>query len=161
MGEAARLADHITRTLTGPMWHGPALLEVLHGVSAEQAAHPPGPAAHSIWELVLHVAVWAEIARERMRGASPGSPRPADDFPAPGAVTDERWSAAIARLDASYRSLSAATAELSDDDLRQVVRNTDPRHSVRAMLHGVIEHGTYHGGQMALIKRMSRTHSDA
>ena len=61
----ALLANHIKRTITGPMWHGNALAEVLAGVSHVEAAARPLPNAHSIWELVAHVTVWAEIARAR------------------------------------------------------------------------------------------------
>ena len=48
MDTTARLADQIARTLTGPMWHGPALLEVLNGVSAARTAQRPIADGHSI-----------------------------------------------------------------------------------------------------------------
>ena len=35
---AARLANHIKRTVVGPMWHGGALGQVLEGVTNDQAA---------------------------------------------------------------------------------------------------------------------------
>src|SRR5262245_47111322 len=66
--EPARLAHHIKRTVTGPMWHGSALAEVLEGVTPEQATTRPIPGAHTIWELVAHVTAWAEIARARVHG---------------------------------------------------------------------------------------------
>ena len=70
MSRATRLADHIERTVTGPMWHGPALSENLEGVREDQARAHPLPDAHSIWELVLHITVWCDIARHR--AAAPG-----------------------------------------------------------------------------------------
>src|SRR6185503_10276985 len=76
-----QLANHIKRTITGPMWHGPALDEVLDGLTHEAAAAHPFPTAHSIWELVLHVTVWAEIARARLRGNRISDPPPAEDWP--------------------------------------------------------------------------------
>ncbi len=58
MSRPRYLANAITRTVTGPMWHGPALAEVLEGVTPERAASRPIGSAHSIWEIVLHVAAW-------------------------------------------------------------------------------------------------------
>ena len=153
MDTTARLADHIARTLTGPVWYGPALLEVLNGVSAAQAAQRPIADGHSIWELVLHTAVWAEIARARVHGASLHAPSATDDFPHSDAATEEHWNAAIARLESSYRELSRAVKALPEEALAQHVPATEAPHSIGSMLHGTIEHGVYHAGQIALLKR--------
>ncbi len=153
MTTAASLANHIERTITGPMWHGPSLDELLADVSPEAAAARPIPGAHSIWELVLHIAVWAEIARARIHGDVLGSPPPAEDFPAVPAPTPAAWSAALERLRESYRALARDVATLSDEQLHQLVRMSTPPHSVLTLLHGVIEHGTYHGGQIAILSR--------
>ena len=61
------------------MWHGPALAQVLETATAERAAAKPIAGAHSIWEIVLHVAAWAEIARARLKGQSTGDPAPEVD----------------------------------------------------------------------------------
>ena len=63
---AAQLSNHIKRTVAGPMWHGPSLDELLASVSSDQAAARPIAGAHSIWEIVLHVTAWAEIALARL-----------------------------------------------------------------------------------------------
>jgi uncharacterized damage-inducible protein DinB len=147
MSRATRLANHIERTFTGPMWHGPALAEVLEGVTPERAAARPIDAAHSIWEVVGHVTAWAEIARERIHGESLGDP-PADrDWPAPAGD----WSTAIDRLAAAHRRLAADVRELTDAALDAKVETLD--YPVGVLLDGVVEHGTYHAGQIALLKR--------
>ena len=46
MSRAHRLANHIERTVTGPMWHGPALHDVLEGVTSGQARTRPLPGVH-------------------------------------------------------------------------------------------------------------------
>src|ERR1035438_6262552 len=56
--EASRLADQLRRAFDGSAWHGPALLELLEDVDAATAAAKPLLKVHSIWELVLHIAVW-------------------------------------------------------------------------------------------------------
>src|SRR5271154_3469926 len=98
MSRATRLARQIERTVTGPMWHGPALADVLDGVTHEPAAARPIPSAHSIWELVLHIAAWAEIANARVRGQSTGDPTPDEDWPPVSAGGAEAWRLATERM---------------------------------------------------------------
>src|SRR5690349_1614814 len=68
MGEVRRINDQLRRAFEGQAWHGPSLIELLSDVTAEQAAAKPVPAAHSIWELVLHIEFWEEVARRRVEG---------------------------------------------------------------------------------------------
>ena len=153
MTTASRLADALIRTITGPMWHGPALAELVHDVSHEQAAARPIPAGHTIWELVLHIAVWAEIPRVRLAGEPRTDIRSEEDWPPPAAGSSE-WKLAVARMDAAYRGLARDVAALDDRALDSKVAGHE--YSVRAMIYGVIEHGCYHGGQIALLKRAVR-----
>jgi uncharacterized damage-inducible protein DinB len=154
MSIGRRIANHITRTVTGPMWHGPSLSEALDGVTATEAASRPVPEAHSIWEIVLHVAGWAEVALARLGPDAPAEP--AEDWPPLPEPTPEHWNEAVERLRASYERLATAVENLDDAALRAPVSVPGPRHSVDVMLHGVIEHGTYHSGQIALLRRAQR-----
>jgi uncharacterized damage-inducible protein DinB len=153
MDQSSILANHIERTVTGPMWHGSSLNELLNGVTHEQAAAHPIAGAHSIWELVLHVTTWSDIARERLSNRSL-EPVPTDvDFPPVKTPSADAWADAKARLLASHHALARATETLTPDALAAVVQVPKPRYTVSTLLHGVIEHGTYHGGQIALLKR--------
>jgi uncharacterized damage-inducible protein DinB len=60
MSETTRLSDHIRRAFEGHAWHGDAVLELLVDVDAKTAAAHPIKNAHSIWELVLHIAAELE-----------------------------------------------------------------------------------------------------
>ena len=167
MSRAKRLAKHIERTVTGPMWHGPALVDVLEGVTADRARKRPVPGAHSIWELVLHITAWSDIARQRVKGQATGDPTPEQDWPSvPGSVpgSDPKfgsdpapsdpasdWRLAVERLSESHRQLAADTRQLDDERLDAHVPGLD--YSVSVLLHGIVEHGTYHGGQIALLKK--------
>jgi uncharacterized damage-inducible protein DinB len=151
---AAQLSNHIKRAVSGPMWHGAALDELLASVSHEQAAARPIPGAHTIWEIVLHVAAWAEISLARVHGQRTGDPAPDEDWPpVPAAGSDPAtdWQAALERLRASYRALATDTRRLEQAVIDDKVPGLD--YSVSNLLHGVIEHATYHGGQIALLKR--------
>jgi len=153
-GTVARLANHIKRTVTGPMWHGQALAEVLDGVGPDEAARHPIAGVHSIWEIVLHVAAWAEIARARLQGNRLADPPPAEDWPPVGATGADEWAAARDRLLASHRALAEATRRLDEAALDTNLAGV--QYTVSNLLHGVIEHGTYHGGQIALLKKAGR-----
>jgi uncharacterized damage-inducible protein DinB len=151
MSRANDLAKHIERTVTGPMWHGPALAQVLQTVTHDRAAMRPIQGAHSVWELVLHVAVWAEIARARLKGQATGDPTPDEDWPAVSSTTLEDWRIAVERLGFSHRLLAADVRELDDQRLDALVPGLE--YTVSVLLHGVVEHGTYHGGQIMLLSR--------
>jgi len=145
-----QLAHRLERTVTGPMWHGPALDQVLADITSAQAATRPIEGAHTIWELVLHIAAWADIARARL-GAAVGDPTPEQDWPTPIATGPGEWRTAVARLRESYQTLAASARAL--DDAALVAQVAGQQYSASAMLHGVVEHGAYHGGQIALLRR--------
>ena len=149
MSRARHLASSLGRTMTGPMWHGPALADVLSGVTAERAAARPIAGAHSIWEIVLHITAWADIARQRIHGEATGDPTPEQDWPPVPAGAD--WAAALDRLRESHRLLAADVQPLDDAALDARVKGLD--YPVGILLDGVVEHGTYHGGQIALLRK--------
>ena len=91
--------------------------------------------------------VWCDIARQRLTGQALGAPTSEQDWP-PATGT---WEAALERMAESYRALAAAARGLGDDQLTAEV--TGLGYTVFDLLHGVIEHGTYHGGQIALLKK--------
>jgi uncharacterized damage-inducible protein DinB len=169
MSRATRLADHIERTVTGPMWHGPALLELVKGVACDQALARPLPDAHTIWEIVLHITAWCNIARQRLRGQAIGDPTPEQDWPpVPGELPESaasdidpasEWRHAVEQLAQSHRDLAADTRLLDDEKLGALVPGLDSPGS--ALLRGVVEHGTYHGGQIALLRKAAGGASSA
>ena len=153
MDTGKHLSSHIERTVTGPMWHGSALSELLNGVTASDAAARPIAGAHTMWELVLHITAWAEIARDRLQGKRTSGITKAEDWPKPAAATEENWSKAVAAMRASYEALARDAGTLTEVQLKARVPEGKPPHTIAQLLAGVIEHGTYHGGQIALLKR--------
>jgi uncharacterized damage-inducible protein DinB len=146
-----QLANHLKRTVTGPMWHGPSLNDVLSGVSHDSAAARSIADAHSIWELVLHITVWADVARARLAGERLADLTPDEDWPAVGETTPLAWTTALDRMRESYRTLADEVRQLDDARLQDQIAGAD--YTVSVLLHGAIEHGTYHAGQIAILKR--------
>jgi uncharacterized damage-inducible protein DinB len=149
--ESPRIADQLRRAFSGNAWHGPALREVLTNVTAEQAATRPLPAAHSIWELVLHIEVWAHAALE----ATKGTPMPKivgteQDWRSPG-KSAAAWASTQAVLFATGEQLAQAIEGFSDDRLKEIVPGR--KYDFYYLFHGIVQHSLYHGGQIALLKK--------
>jgi uncharacterized damage-inducible protein DinB len=151
--EMVYIANLIKRAVTGPAWHGPALDHVLEGIVAQQAAAHPIPNAHSIWELTLHVAAWAEIARARLKGERIVDPPADEDWPPIAASQDAAaWDAAQVRMRDAYRALAHDARRLDDASMHDTMSGLE--YSRWVLLHGVVEHGLYHAGQIALLKKL-------
>ena len=150
--EARRIANLLERTIDGPMWHGPSVGDVLKGIDAAQAARRPISDAHTIWELVLHIRAWADIARARLAESFVPEPTDAEDWPPVTTISAAAWAADLTAMRSSYQTLARAVAALPDERLADIVAGRDQ--TVRTLLHGVVEHGTYHGGQIALLKKL-------
>jgi uncharacterized damage-inducible protein DinB len=151
MSDVRRLSNFISRTVSGPMWHGAALSELLEGVSAQDAASHPIKTAHSIWEIVHHMTAWTEIAIARLSDKRTGDPPSDVDWPPVTDFSDGAWREAKNHLFTGYRNLAEAAATIDLPRLQKIIPGRD--HSAQEMLHGLIEHGAYHGGQIALLKR--------
>ncbi len=155
MSEVSRIAGWIRAAYEGPAWHGPALCEILTGVTADTAAQRPISGAHTICEIVLHITVWISVVTRRLEGAPIPTVAPAEDWPAAPEPSDAEWQRALDRLAEAQRELEAATRKLTDDRLRETVLGDRP-YSIYTMLHGVVHHNLYHAGQIAPIKKAVR-----
>ncbi len=151
------IVDELRRAHSGDAWHGPAIAELLHGLEAVEAAAHPVAGAHSIWEIVLHLAAWRrEVARRLTTGRL--APPEAGDWPGVPAVGEAAWGEATAALAAASDALVAAVAVFPEARLAE--RAGDARDAALgsgvtwgAMLHGLAQHDAYHGGQIAILKR--------
>ena len=151
MREVERIADQLKRAHEGGAWHGPAIDELLRGVTAAQAAVRPFEGAHNIWELVAHVEAWERAILRRLNGDAAQIYNTEEDWSATADASEEAWAAARRRLDETYIALREAVLALDDDKLDEPIL---PNMSTRYVsLHGVVQHTLYHAGQIALIRK--------
>ena len=148
--EAALIADQLRRAFYGEAWHGPAVIELLADVDAATAAAKPLANAHSIWELVLHIAVWDNAAMVRLAGEK-CQPAGLDNFPAVSKATDTAWRKAVAQTKSTHDRLVKTVSALPDSRLRD--RVPGKRYDFSHMLHGIAQHELYHAGQIAILKK--------
>lgn len=151
MAEVERIVDQLKRAYEGKAWHGPAVREVLAGVTAEQAARRPLPDAHSIWELVVHIGVWEAFVRRRLEGEIITDVPTEQDWPPTTDTSEAAWKRTLAQLEEGHMQLRTVIAALPESRLSETVRGMG--YSVYFMLHGVVQHDLYHAGQIALLKK--------
>jgi uncharacterized damage-inducible protein DinB len=154
MSEVARITDQFQRAFNGEAWHGPSVLALLNGVTAQQAAAHPIPGAHSIWELTLHIAAWENACKRRLEG-DPAQLSDSEDWPSIEDTSEEAWRATRQLLLDTHQALLDAIATLDDSKLdRPIIEGSKtPFSSVYVTLHGGVQHDLYHAGQIAIVKK--------
>jgi uncharacterized damage-inducible protein DinB len=153
MSETARIADQLHRAFSGEAWHGDALLQILDGVTAAQASAHPIPHAHSIWELVLHIAAWDGAVLRRMGGEAVAL-SDEQNFPPVRDTGETAWRKAVEHARHVHEELVRAVSQFPDARLGDRVPGKQGAHyTFYYMLHGVAQHELYHAGQIALLKK--------
>lgn len=154
MTEIERIRDQFQRAFDGQAWHGPSVLSLLEGVTAEQAAAHAIPSAHSIWELTLHIAAWEDACRRRLEG-DPAQLTDDENFPPVSDTSDGAWESAKAKLIDVHRRLLDVIATTDDSRLDQPIMDSAeiPFSSAYVTLHGGVQHSLYHAGQIAILKK--------
>jgi hypothetical protein len=153
--ECNRIADQLRRAFSGDPWHGPPLREILAGITAEQARARPLPSTHNIWELVLHIGLESRLAIDATRGiAMPKLYGTELDWPAPG-EGNAAWSKATEQLFIGAEQLAQSIESFGDARLQDTVPGRD--YDFYYLFHGIVQHGLYHGGQMAMLKKQLST----
>lgn len=155
MSEVQRIQDQLLRAFEGEAWHGPSVLRVLDGVDAKSAAAHPITSAHSIWELMLHIAGWNDAGRRRLAGDR-AQLTDAEDWPSVSETTEAAWQGAKAQLIESHRQLLEAISRLDESRLDEPIIDdpSTPFSTVYVTLHGIVQHDIYHAGQIALLKKV-------
>src|SRR5436190_1432865 len=152
MTEIDRILDQLKRAFEGPAWHGPSIKESLNGVTAEQAHARPLPNAHTIWELVHHIAVWEDVGRRRLEGDPAEVPLSSvADWPPAEDLSETAWEKSQAALDRSHQALVEAISRVPESRLDEPILKG--KSTVFVTLHGVIQHDLYHAGQIAILKK--------
>ena len=161
MDEIERIADQLARIIDGDPWYGPSTDDVLHGLTARQAAHRPVPQAHTIWEIALHLTAWNCEVLRRLRTGTARDPEDGD-WPEQPEATEENWRWTRDRLDQSFRELLSAVRAFPAARLDEVLGEARDRPlgsgvSFYVLLHGIVQHIVAHTAQMSLLRKAVQT----
>ncbi len=143
------LVDQISRAFRGESWHGPSVLEVLAGVSAEDAAAHPIAGAHSIWEIVLHLAGGYILVLRRVRGER-AQLSPEEEWPPVPEVSSEAWRETQHTLEQLNQELQSAVRAFPTERLSQEMGS---QYSAYVQFLGAPQHDLYHAGQIVILKK--------
>ncbi len=146
--ESERIADQLRRLYEGPSWLGPSIKEVIRDVDEDCASRRTLPGAHTIWELVLHVAGWLRIARERLVATEIREAEATEDWPSMAGS----WEEAKSSLESETHALGEAILKFPDERLEEPAPAVETQ-TFYQLLHGVIQHSAYHAGQIAVLKK--------
>jgi len=152
MSETERIARLIKQTFEGKAYYGNSVLETIEGVTAEIAAQKSKDGGNSIWEIVVHLTLELVYHRRIIEGTAEkwiaGETTRREDEER----SETTWRQAIDGLKAANRALIQAIKELDDDILdKQSIKVSG---SYYRMLHGVMQHGIYHSGQISILKNL-------
>jgi uncharacterized damage-inducible protein DinB len=150
MTEIERIVDQLNRAFVGEAWHGPAVIEILEGVTARQAVTHPLAGGHSIWELALHIVAWMRAGLRRLNGDR-AQLTEAENFPAVTDSGESAWEAVRESVRQAHEELRSAILLLDYSRLDQPI--IEGMSSIYVTLHGVIQHSLYHAGQIAILKK--------
>lgn len=151
MSGIKRILDHYDGVLNGEPWHGDAVWPVLDSISAREAAARPIPAVHTIWEIVMHMAFWENVAVQRLSGLRAGLVEELN-FPPMPAATEENWRKTLDQFRDSNRVFRQSLAKLDEERLDELT--AAGKRTFYGEAHGIIEHHVYHLGQIVLVKKM-------
>lgn len=157
MAETERIVDQHERGFDGDPWYGLPLTKILSGLTAEAARARPIPNAHTIWEIVLHIAAWEGAVLKRLKTGSVSQPDEGD-WPEVTESDEKTWQQTLTRLRQTHDKLSELLRQLQPkrlDDMLGAERDpaTGGGHTVGGTVHGVIQHNVYHAGQIAILRK--------
>lgn len=149
--ELERLESQIKRSFEGPAWHGPSVLETLDGITPETAHAHPVAGAHSVWELVLHLAGTYELVLRRL-GGEDAQLAPHQDWPPVPTPTASSWLGAVGALRELNERVRSAVLRFDADRLDHPLSPGAP-YTAYTQFIGITQHDLYHAGQIAILRR--------
>src|SRR6267142_2470088 len=114
--EVKRIQKQLERAFAGRAWHRPSLLELLADVDASKAAARPIAGAHSIWELVMHIAAWDKAVANRLDGGR-GAVSDEENFPVVNDTSEASCQKTIETLKENHNELMEAVGRVEESRL--------------------------------------------
>ncbi|REH01136.1 DinB family protein [Flavobacterium aquicola] len=151
MLESKRISKLYQSIYNGNPWLEVTLENTLKDVTAEQAYRKINPNLNTIWEIVHHLIQWRKNILRRVQGETIITPDHNYFVPIidPSEVA---WAQSLQTLAKSQESWNAFFEEFDDADFDKIYVNNN--HTYYEHIHGIIQHDTYHLGQIVILKKM-------
>jgi uncharacterized damage-inducible protein DinB len=147
--EAEHILEHYDLAMNGDGGYSEEIWKILDGISPSTAAATPVAGAHSIWQLVKHMAFWERVGLQRAAG--PVTPDEKLNFPSTPTLDEQAWEQTLDEFRRSNHEFREFLAHLDPAKLDQ--NTPGGQRTFRTELLDVIRHHIYHAGQIALLKK--------
>jgi hypothetical protein len=98
--------------------------------------------------------MYTGAAIDAIRGVPmPRSYETGQDWPPLGSFSDDAWTEAKDRLFQHANQLASEIRSLPDSRLLEIVPGRE--YNFYHLVHGIVQHSLYHGGQIAILKKVS------
>lgn len=146
------IADQLARTFDGKAWHGDSMTHILQGIDPGKASQKPVQHIHSVWEIVLHIIAWEQVVVSCLQGEAYEGVQGEQDWLPVKEVSLEAWQTTLKRLEDITLRLKESILSFPEAKLHENIPGRT--FSFYVLIHGVIQHNLYHGGQIAILKKM-------
>ncbi|PTX48884.1 DinB family protein [Melghirimyces profundicolus] len=136
----------------------PTFTDAVKGLTPGQAAWRSHPSSHSIWELVQHLIYWNEkwmsyfLDKETFVSIGKNNDKTFGDPDVE--VNEERWNAAVQRLEAVYTEWRNVLHEYPESKFETQVPGYHDEAPWWGVLSNLCTHNAYHIGQIVLIRKL-------
>jgi uncharacterized damage-inducible protein DinB len=139
--------DNLASMFAYTRWADSLMLKAVSQLSPEQFVQEPSPGWASVRSTIVHMGVVMQVWGRSLRGEDPSSARPNEaDY--------QTLQACTTLLHEGHDLFDSLVANLTTEHLNSIWETKDPRGTLRrvpywAAYRQVINHGTYHRGQVA------------
>ena len=160
MNEMDHIVELLARAREGGGWYGSSLGKLLADVTAEEASSRAMPGGHTIWQQVLHVIAWHDVARGLLDGQELIDLPEEVNWPVVEDTSESAWRDTLRKLEQSYgklrESMTLFPQECLHENVSAYANASGNRVSFYHLLHGVVQHDVYHAGQIAVLRNAQR-----
>lgn len=154
-----KLIAELEKAVNGEPWYGASLKKILSDVSCELAVTRHSENIHSIAEITYHICGWIEEVTSRLEGNESKDPE-RGDWKEITEMSESDWDELRQNLFTSHSNLISRVKIFPFEKFEEQVGKEKNKElgtgiSYREMLVGLMEHNIYHGGQIALLKKLS------
>lgn len=154
-----KLITELEKAVNGDPWYGASLKKILSDVSCEQAVIKHTENIHSIAEITHHVCGWIEEVLSRIEGNESKDPA-RGDWKEINDLNEAEWNDLKYSLFTAHSNLISRVkifpfTKFEEHVGKEKIKELGTGISYREMLVGLMEHNIYHGGQIALLKKLS------
>ncbi|MCX6151103.1 MAG: DinB family protein [Ignavibacteriales bacterium] len=156
MEEFKRISKIFSNLYNGSSWIEVTILGTLKSISSEKAFTKPVNGLNSIWEIVNHVVSWRETVLKRLKGEQKIFP----DNNYFETVTDnsnQAWQQTLDRFEKSNLEWVGFFTEINDSTFAKQYDKVE--YSFFELIMGILQHDTYHLGQIVLLKKIITLHA--